>query len=305
MVSTEHKKRVKQELANAGVTGYGLLKSESRHLPNVIHNDEHIMAVVYGQFESSSAMLIATGARVIYLDVKPMAILMDEITYDVIQGVEFDVHTLFATLIMQTNIGNYTVRFANIKCASNFAEFLEQKKLSKVRRVTGPELEIADKAVSSAKKSAKKAKESLGKDKALSVKSLSKWDQEFLLHHSLGVLSTIDRTGNVYGAVVYYVYTNDAIYITTKASTKKAHNVFAHNQVSFTIYDEQGLQTMQINGMAQIEHNQKTKSQILKYMIQPKVYKGVEKLPPVAQNQFDSYLILKVLPVDVKLSDFN
>lgn len=121
--------RIRHELLDAGVTAYGLLKSESRCLPKILHDNEHIEAAIYGQHGPNSAMLIATSERIVYLDKKPMVELFDEVSYDVISGVEFDVHTLFATVILHTPVKNYDFRFVNLHCAEKFARHIERQRL--------------------------------------------------------------------------------------------------------------------------------------------------------------------------------
>jgi Bacterial PH domain len=127
----EHIKRIRSELIKAGATIYGLLKAESRYLPHIIHPDEHIQAIVYGQHISSSAMLIATDQRIIYLDKKPIALFMDEVTYDVVSGIELDVHTLFASVTLHTAVLNYQIKFANIRCADRFTSFIEEQRVKR------------------------------------------------------------------------------------------------------------------------------------------------------------------------------
>lgn len=124
-------RRVKRELIDAGITFYGLLKSESRALPKVLHDNEHVEAVVYGQHHSNSVMLVATDERIIYLDKKPMALFLDEVSYEVISGIEFEIHTLFATLVLHTPVKNYDIRFANLHCAENFAKHIEAHRLKR------------------------------------------------------------------------------------------------------------------------------------------------------------------------------
>lgn len=126
-----HTKRIRRELIKAGATIYGLLKAESRYLPRIIHTDEHIQAVVYGQHISSSAMLIATDQRIIYLDKKPTAIFIDEVTYDVVSGIELDVHTLFATVTLHTAVNNYQIKAANVRCSDRFTSFIEEQRVKR------------------------------------------------------------------------------------------------------------------------------------------------------------------------------
>ena len=127
----EHTDRIHRELVQAGVTVYGLMKSESRYLPRVIHEDEHIHGVVYGQHHNSSAMLVATDRRIIYLDKKPMALFMDEVTYDVISGIEFEIHTFFASVTLHTAVANYDIKYANIHCAEKFTSYIEEQRVKR------------------------------------------------------------------------------------------------------------------------------------------------------------------------------
>lgn len=124
-------KRVKRELLDAGVSLYGLMKSESRYLHKVLHDNETIEAVVYGQHHSNSAMLVATDERIIYLDKKPMTTLFDEVSYEVVSGIQFDIHTIFATIVLHTPVKNYDIKYANLHCAEKFARHIETQRLEK------------------------------------------------------------------------------------------------------------------------------------------------------------------------------
>lgn len=122
-------KRIRRELIDAGATIYGLFKSESRSLPKILHPTEHVEAVVYGQHRSSSVMLVATDERILYVDKKPMALFLDEVSYEVVSGIEFEIHTFFATLILHTPVKNFDIRFANLRCADKFARHIEFQRL--------------------------------------------------------------------------------------------------------------------------------------------------------------------------------
>lgn len=123
--------RIKRELLDAGATVYGLLKSESRFLPRILHDNEHIEAVIYGQHQSSSAMMVATDERIIYLDKKPMVAMFDEVSYEVVSGIEFDIHTFFATMVLHTPVKNYQFKFVNLRCAERFARLIESQRLER------------------------------------------------------------------------------------------------------------------------------------------------------------------------------
>lgn len=128
-------KRARRELLDAGVTLYGLIKSESRYLPKILHDNEHIEAVIYGQHQASSAMMVATDERIIYLDKKPMTALFDEVSYEVVSGIQFDIHLLFATVVLHTPVKNYDFRWVNLHCAEKFARHIETQRLEREQPV--------------------------------------------------------------------------------------------------------------------------------------------------------------------------
>jgi hypothetical protein len=124
-----HKEQITHQLMEAGVTAYGLLKSESRYLPYVINENEHVKAAIYGQHHSNSAMLVATNERLVYLDKKPMSETVDEITYDVVSGVKVDVNIFFSTVILHTAVANYDLHYVNTQCAEKFAQYIEKQRM--------------------------------------------------------------------------------------------------------------------------------------------------------------------------------
>lgn len=129
MVTQQHINRVRMELKVAGMTAYGLGKIESRYLPNLIHEDEHIGGVIYGQNEGGSAMLVATNKRIIFLDRKPMFTTTDELTYDVVSGLRHDSSGFLHTVVLHTRIGDYKLRYVNKNCAKRFVAYIEKCRL--------------------------------------------------------------------------------------------------------------------------------------------------------------------------------
>lgn len=129
MSGVSHKQRVKDELIKAGMTGYGLLKHEGRNVHKIIHDSEHIRAVVYGRAGVDSVILIATDRRVIYFDKKPYLSDEDEIPYDMVGGVTHGETGLFATITLHTRIGDYTIRFASPNCVRIFVKYIERRRL--------------------------------------------------------------------------------------------------------------------------------------------------------------------------------
>jgi len=129
-------KRINQELKNAGATIFGRAKFAARYLPGILHDNEHIMGVVYGRYAEDSGllglaegMLVATDRRVIFLDRKPGFETLDELAYDAVSGVQKSYAWPFASITLHTKIGNYTLRFAKKVCIDTFMRYVERRRL--------------------------------------------------------------------------------------------------------------------------------------------------------------------------------
>ena len=129
-------RRIREELKAVGMTAFGRLKFASHFLPHVLHEGEHIRGVVYGRYTEGTGllrwvegMLVATDRRVIFLDRKPGFEAMDELTYDIVSGVQKSYAWPFASVTLHTRIGNYTLRFANKRCIDLFMHYVEGRRL--------------------------------------------------------------------------------------------------------------------------------------------------------------------------------
>jgi len=131
-----HRQRIKNELIAVGVTRFGLKKFAVKYLPEIIHNEEHIKGVVYGRYKENGGpalnegILIATDLRIIFLDHKPGFTKTDEITYDVVSGIKRTM-AIFSAVTLHTRVGDFTIRFANSKCAAIFTKYVEKRRLEK------------------------------------------------------------------------------------------------------------------------------------------------------------------------------
>lgn len=123
-VSQDHIDRVNQELLKAGMTQYGLLKSEAQYLPHLIQPSEHIGGVVYGKSSVGSVMLVATDERVLYVDRKPLFNVVDEISYGVVSGCRISQQGPFTTITLHTRIHDFTLKYVNPTCARIFEDYI-------------------------------------------------------------------------------------------------------------------------------------------------------------------------------------
>ena len=139
-----HAERIKRELREAGVGRFGFTKFAVRYLYKIIHPSEHVHGVVYGRYKESNAipafeegMLVATDRRVLFVDRKPGFLRADEITYDVVSGVQSSTAALFSAVTLYTRIGEFTIRFARNKCAAIFVHYVEKRRLETLENMNG------------------------------------------------------------------------------------------------------------------------------------------------------------------------
>ncbi len=140
-MNTAHKKRIGDELRAVGVTKMGMKRFSVRYLPNIIHENEHIGGVVYGRYRPkqggpalNEGLLVATNTRVIFLDHKPGYTDIDEITYEIVSGIN-KTTAVFSSVTLHTRLGDYTVRFANPRCAETFVHYVERRRLENTQSI--------------------------------------------------------------------------------------------------------------------------------------------------------------------------
>lgn len=280
-----HFLRVQEEIKQSGVSAYGRHKDEAKQLATIIHQDEHIKGIAYGRYENGAAMLVATDKRVIFLDKKPLFQTLDELTYDVISGIKVTQQALFSSLVLYTRVGNYKLRYVNIQSATKFKKYLESHLLEHSQRTS-------DDPASLVTPTGKRI-------------SLDKHARRLLQSNHIAVLSSLDRNGNISGAAMYYYPADDAtIYMLTKTSTHKAHNVYAHPQVALTMYDEKQMQTLQLRGVAEVETDMQARKHAFSGVISNYQHGSGDKLP-VFQMEGDDFIILRMTVTEAHYSDFG
>lgn len=282
------KQRIIDELKKAGVTWYGLLKLESRHLPSIINDDEHISGVIYGRSSEGSAMLVATNRRVIYLDRKPFFTTADQISYDTISGVKSNKAGPFYTVVLHTRNNDYKFRFVNSTCARNFINYIEEKRIaasmfnySSGTYATGQQLKASVASAFS--------------DEAL----------EFVKSRNTAVLSTTGVDNSAHGATInYLIDQNNQIYITTAINTQKSRNMITNGRIALTVHDSVKLKTVQIEGVAEAVVEPRLKSQLLYHMTRPQVREGMLQNRLIANLEAGEYTVFRIVPTSARYIDF-
>jgi general stress protein 26 len=303
MAELSHENRIRQELLEAGITKYGLKKMSTRYLPNVINEDEHIGGVVYGRCENALAMLVATDRRVVYVGRRPLYSTVDEVNYSVVSGIKMSTSGLVATVTLHTRVKDYVMKYANLRCARMFVNFIDQKIIKNdVEVFDHPEMPRGARLRANRRRATGLSKTNSNENVQ---EHISKEGFAFLQEHNIGVISTIDRDGLVFGAAVYYAMYNNYIYLLTKSETKKARNILANKHASFTITDEEMLRTLQLTATAEIETDQLIKDYIFEQLTKPRSFNSRVQLPPVVQLHEGSFTIIRLSIKSARYSDYN
>ena len=293
-----HRKRIMSELREAGITSWGMLKLETRKLPQIIHEDEEIGGIAYGRTTGDkvgSAMLIATNKRILFLDAKPFFTTSDEIAYRVVSGVKINSVGPFSSVTLHTRIRDYGLRFVNQRCARIFETFIET--FIELHKSGGSDIydNVNDMTPEEVHNNSAPTPKKLKIDEFIDSAS----------NLNTAVLSTVNKSGEAHGAVVHYVFKNGIFYIVTKALTLKAKDVFAHPQVALTIQNPNGLKTAQVTGVAEKEENSDLKAEIYRIISEPKQYAEGVHFPPILSMNKGNIVILRITPTDLQYQDFS
>jgi general stress protein 26 len=188
-------------------------------------------------------------------------------------------------------MGNYTIRYANSKSVQQFKQHLEHARLEGSPR---PDTRRTSPIAQTPPKNPL--------TKILNAQAIG-----FLKTHSIGVLSTIDRSNQLHGSVVYYIYKpeHNKLYILTKSQTEKAHNILATHQIAFTIFDEPALQTLQLQGTAEIESDSEIKQEVFTSINRLRDYGGEKHHPPVTKLIDGHFIVFSIAPLKGTFSDFK
>lgn len=289
--------RIRQELRDAFATPYGLIKQEARFLHNIVEDDEHVKAVIYGLYgengfgiqTSNSGMLVATDKRLIFIDRKPLFSDVDEFGYELILGINTNIAPIFAAVELHTANKEYHFRNVNKKCARHFEKYIESRVIDENIHERAPEVAAY-----------------ISKIRHPESTPISDAAVAFLRSHDLAVLSTINEDEEIDAATIYYKIDRDnRIYFMTKSSTAKAHNLFAHSYVALTIFDEKKMSTAQVKGICDIVDDPEVKNYIYSEISKPRQYGGVQMSVPVTKIKDGSYETFCITMTECKYRDYR
>src|ERR1035437_2645471 len=101
---------IEEQLKRLGFNHRGWGRTEVRELRNIILPDEEIYECVNGIYEGGFALLLATDARVLLVDKKPLSFLaIEDLRFDMINEIDYNHRVLGAYITIAT--GNKTLLF--------------------------------------------------------------------------------------------------------------------------------------------------------------------------------------------------
>lgn len=284
-----NQERVRRELIKAGLSWLSVARSEGRHLPSIIYEDEHIGGAVYGVGSSGWCMLVATEKRVIYLDKKPFFTTKDILTYDIVSGVKSNSAGPFSSVTLQTRGTEYTLKYVNHQAAENFSKYIES------RRLSGGEYD---------QRSGRFYHEFAEDSYLQDISNEAAYD--YIAKHDVGYLSSVSSDGQPNGATLHYYLASDGqLYFLTKSASKKARNMMQNSKVALTIHESNSLQTAQIEGRAKVETNTQMQEKVFQFVIKEKNYKEGRKAPPVTSLRDGHYTVFRLTPTSLVYTDYS
>lgn len=71
----------------------------------------------------------------LFIDHRPGYTTMDEVSYDVVSGVNVSTTLFYASVTLFTKVANYRLSFASKQCVQRFADYVESRKLDTEKTV--------------------------------------------------------------------------------------------------------------------------------------------------------------------------
>lgn len=131
LLNSDRQEKTNEQLRRVGISEYGLHKHECKDLATILEPDEPILAAVNGRsLNNRSVLIVATPGRLIYISHIPMFTVVDELSYKVVGGVMCGYFgRWYATVTLQTNDANFTLRFVTVPAAEMFVHVIEDKSI--------------------------------------------------------------------------------------------------------------------------------------------------------------------------------
>lgn len=114
-----------------GADRYDLLLPETHHLAQLLRAGEIPIGAIYGKYHADTVphagrgLLVTTNRRLMLIDKKPLFLQFDDIPFDMVSGVQYRRGFGIEIVILNTRMGNITMRTLNAQCAQRFVQTVE------------------------------------------------------------------------------------------------------------------------------------------------------------------------------------
>lgn len=128
----------------------------------------------------------------------------------------------------------------------------------------------------------------------------------FLKHHPVGALATVDPDGNPHAAAIYFtVDSHQTISFLTKSGTKKADNLEHNNHAMLVAYDAATQTTVQATGeVSQIKDHAEV-NEVFGQILKASFDTSGTNVPPITKLKEGEYVFYKLKPKQIRMAVFT
>jgi len=128
----------------------------------------------------------------------------------------------------------------------------------------------------------------------------------FLQKHPVGVLATIDESGNPHASTIYFSVDDDLhITFTTKHDTRKYQNIHRHDIVMLVVFEAESQTSVQVSGKATEVTDAQKQQEIYHGTLHAAQQTGEDMVPPIAKIPAGNYVGFEIQPENVVLSEYG
>lgn len=129
---------------------------------------------------------------------------------------------------------------------------------------------------------------------------------EFLKHHPMAVISTVDEHNKPWGAAIYCVADEDFnFFFVTRSKTQKFKNIDANPHVAVTFADPETQTTVQVGGKITRVPSKDIIDVVFKKLAAIKPKGDTNWLPPVIKVHQGDWMILHITPDYAQFADYK
>ena len=129
---------------------------------------------------------------------------------------------------------------------------------------------------------------------------------DFLVTHPVGVISTVDPSGEPHGAVIYYTVDPEfKVYFLTRNKTKKYDNLVHYNHAMLTVCEPKTQTTVQIVGTSEVIKNGYEINSIAGAVLGASVQTSEGGLLPITKLEAGEYVAFRLTPVQLRMAVYS